>query len=549
MTEDNFNPDKWIPRVSRAVAGVATVQESYRDELYRLFQQRSRRETETFSPLAPYHPSEILSSLYWSACSGTSRYDEHHYGPLRAALAEARRVLAAHPAWAHLVGPTDTKADFTIRIADGGGRGTLAGIVAGLMSRASELGEHGLKPAATELNALLDPPDSLPPTRVFDDLSTGFHVALLHGLRIGEEIPVTNDTAIVPFERLDAFVNRSVIRDVAPKIMNYAAWNSVAAIVKPFRWTPQFHKRDEDSDPELDWGGTFFENAEAFIQLLALFHARPVILLVTIPYCIHRTASHLLGQPHYHNGYGWGRSVQNLEARTGASDLNREALDAARRELRLRDSDRYRHCEPIIARLAEAVARSGRFQADDKILDVAIALERLYELGAGEISFKLKTRAACFLETRADRRMRVFRDVDELYKVRSAIMHKRRKGSSEQSKSDAFQKGFNVARQTVVKLLNEGPPPDWNETVIGGTEHQETKSRGNAGTTETGYRNRNDQIVIRKTDLLGNDHNQRVYVLECTLCQHRYGANGSDIWQRRCPECGGGRPGLNFEEG
>ena len=51
----------------------------------------------------------------------------------------------------------------------------------------------------------------------------------------------------------------------------------------------------------------------------------------------------------------------------------------------------------MIAWLAEALARTGRFQADDKILDVAIALERMYELDRSEISFKLKTRAACFL--------------------------------------------------------------------------------------------------------------------------------------------------------
>jgi hypothetical protein len=36
-------------------------------------------------------------------------------------------------------------------------------------------------------------------------------------------------------------------------------------------------------------------------------------------------------------------------------------------------------------------------------------------------------------------------------------------------------------------------------------------------------------VVVRHTDLLGNDHNQYVYVLRCTHCGHEYGANGSDI--------------------
>jgi hypothetical protein len=60
------------------------------------------------------------------------------------------------------------------------------------------------------------------------------------------------------------------------------------------------------------------------------------------------------------------------------------------------------------------------------------------------------------------------------------------------------------------------------------------------GTTEPGYRNRNGQVVIRPTHLAGTDHYQYVYVLRCGECGHEYGANGSDIFQRKCPNCQGG---------
>lgn len=63
-------------------------------------------------------------------------------------------------------------------------------------------------------------------------------------------------------------------------------------------------------------------------------------------------------------------------------------------------------------------------------------------------------------------------------------------------------------------------------------------------TTVPDYINRNNQRVIRATDLAGNDHNQRVYVLCCEMCGTEYGANGSDIFQRLCPQCQGGSPGL-----
>lgn len=67
------------------------------------------------------------------------------------------------------------------------------------------------------------------------------------------------------------------------------------------------------------------------------------------------------------------------------------------------------------------------------------------------------------------------------------------------------------------------------------------------GTTEFGYRNRNGQIVLRKTDLPGNDHNQMTYVLHCEQCGHEYGANGSDIFLRRCPAHDGGATGLPID--
>lgn len=69
---------------------------------------------------------------------------------------------------------------------------------------------------------------------------------------------------------------------------------------------------------------------------------------------------------------------------------------------------------------------------------------------------------------------------------------------------------------------------------------------GSGLTTAPGYRNRNGQTVLRSTGLAGTDHGQSVYVLQCGGCRHEYGSNGSDIFQRRCPVCRGGRPGLVY---
>ena len=65
-----------------------------------------------------------------------------------------------------------------------------------------------------------------------------------------------------------------------------------------------------------------------------------------------------------------------------------------------------------------------------------------------------------------------------------------------------------------------------------------------APTTVPGYENRNGQVVIRNTGKTGTDHNQVVYEMECKHCGHHYGANGTDIHERKCPKCQGGKPGL-----
>ncbi|MGP8253128.1 MAG: hypothetical protein ACLQHF_13930 [Terracidiphilus sp.] len=67
--------------------------------------------------------------------------------------------------------------------------------------------------------------------------------------------------------------------------------------------------------------------------------------------------------------------------------------------------------------------------------------------------------------------------------------------------------------------------------------------------TRPGYVNHRGQVVIRNTGLPGTDRGQTVYQLGCSTCGHVYGANGSDIFERRCPMHDRGAPGLPYEEG
>ncbi len=75
---------------------------------------------------------------------------------------------------------------------------------------------------------------------------------------------------------------------------------------------------------------------------------------------------------------------------------------------------------------------------------------------------------------------------------------------------------------------------------------------GDSKTTRIGYVNRNSQECGGHHSVSGNDHGQRAYRMKCLmkigdkLCGHIYGANGTDVFQRKCPKCQGGAHGIPF---
>jgi putative restriction endonuclease len=58
--------------------------------------------------------------------------------------------------------------------------------------------------------------------------------------------------------------------------------------------------------------------------------------------------------------------------------------------------------------------------------------------------------------------------------------------------------------------------------------------------------NRNDQRILRLSTQPGTDHNAQVWVLKCRVCSYVYGSNSTKAWQRKCPKCQNGRPGLDI---
>jgi ribosomal protein S27AE len=64
--------------------------------------------------------------------------------------------------------------------------------------------------------------------------------------------------------------------------------------------------------------------------------------------------------------------------------------------------------------------------------------------------------------------------------------------------------------------------------------------------------NRNRQKLLYKTEAAGTDRHQRVWVARCMrsrngdVCAFTYGVNGSDFFERRCPNCHDGVTGISI---
>ena len=208
-----------------------------------------------------------------------------------------------------------------------------------------------------------------------------------------------------------------------------------------------------------------FGEAERYAPLCAVLD--PVRHILVSHPTLARVVGPIIGRDNFY------MQVLNAGHSTSPTDLiagvMARAAELSGHRFRVAAGERYGRMAAVVGRLAEALARDGRFAVGDRILDVAIALERMYELDQGKISRQLRGRASRYLGTDAASRERIREVVGEFYDARSDIVHNRLEKMTPQSNRVAFGKGFEIARRSLFKLLRDGPPEDWNASRDAGS--------------------------------------------------------------------------------
>ena len=321
---------EWVGSLVRALARVHEVEGEYLEEVAERRRQREGAERNLPRSLPVSDPARDLGSFYHHACFSEGRYFERRYAPVRAALHDAEQVVGQHPALAAVVEAVERGHEFLVGICNRGQGNSRLAIVAGLMCRAKQVGEDGFRVASCELKSLLDVSLEEGEGSNSTKLTNGYHVSLFYGLQFDEEVEIADGVIAVPLERTGAFLNRNVLHHLVPSIAGDNNWKAVGAILKPFAWKPILLSLGDETEQELDWGGSFPEDARTFIEILAVSHGVPIVSLMGVPYCTDRTASLLLGQSHYHSSMGWMSWARSFGGLTESHQLDIDALDQAR---------------------------------------------------------------------------------------------------------------------------------------------------------------------------------------------------------------------------
>ena len=296
----------------------------------------------------------------------------------------------------------------------------------------------------------------------------GYEITVFRGLSMEDEVEVAAGIEIVSYKRA---AERGLVRNEPPGPANdmpdYAGMNALV-LAREMTWGPCLvpPKTSRNMGSNVVPTFTWFDRHQSGVlfDLLTIVTSHRIQVL-----------SVLTCAPEFvdvNPNFGPGSSTGFLHSdHWSKKDLTRNEIEDLRSRLHgwsRFDADKRATLELAVSRLAAATQRGrGRLGIQDRILDVAIALEVMYQLVRSG-RYTLTTRASHFLADQTDERLRVANRAGALYKTRNDIVH----GNVEQTKEKhakmaaTAEDGTDLARETLWKLLDQGAFPEWERLIM-----------------------------------------------------------------------------------
>ena len=446
----NFSETTWIERLATALEQVAAnAQPSY-------------------SPLPPDLPRYGLIDVYESILNqgyrdlaarakfdpaAATQFKESHLW-VDAHPAEAMAILREHPLIEAGLEGSGTDEGVRFRTLNKEGRAELKWLVSCLAKLSVK---EGGEEAARRLHRYL--------TAGANGTLPAFEITVIHGLVVKTRFHLYEGAYLAPYGDVRAEFD---LPD-EPETLSKTSYPDAAVLVRTFEYGPGVVLPDDRADPpdvqvtyrfpadyQVDLEG-WWDDSKLLVDLLSI--ARRVPLLSRTRYV--RVAK-WVGEIDPNLAFGTqdsGGFISDMWPR--GRDLSEAVVEAFLELARGWQKHPGKQDAMLLAigRLAGSFSRpGGRFGQEDRILDVAIALEVFY---GGETGHRLAQRAAALLAVTAAEQKQTYDQARAFYDLRSNIVHWEKPHPSPDVLDKELDAGRNLACLTLAALLNRDTPLQW----------------------------------------------------------------------------------------
>ena len=453
MTPPHFNEETWVARLAVALEVVAANAEP------------------SYSPPPSETMRSGLSDEYWSALhrgyrslAARAKHDPTALRQFNKSIlwvktdpAEARAILREHPLIEPGLVSSGKDEGVGFRILNSYHRSDLAWLVKCLAKLSVK---EGGEEAARRLHRYL--------TAAANASVPAHEITVFHGLVVAGRFDLGRSAYLAPYKHARVEFDLPDEPEPSPE----TSYPNAAVLVRGLRYGPGVAPPDESLDlPQVQVSYDF--PIEYQIDLERWFYdSKQLVDLLSIAARVP-----LLSRTRYTRLAKWIEEIDpNFAFGAFNSGGNVSDMWPKGRELSEDDVDAFLalsrgwHSYPgksdamnlAIRRLAASFSRpGGRFGEEDRILDVAIALEVLY----GGTGRKLSPRAAGLLGTSAAEQQRTFDQARHFYRVRSRIVHSKEPTTTPDSLYKELEAGRDLACRTLANLLNRNASVRWTDVM------------------------------------------------------------------------------------
>lgn len=290
------------------------------------------------------------------------------------------------------------------------------------------------------------------------DLS-GLEATFVSGLSLGGRMDIAEGLSAIPYDEYrrehlgsftavmyDHLVQRNTIVERSGQL------SPIAVILQEFRWGPAIARGSDP--PTIKFRGNGGE-------------ALDVVPLINLLSVIGNLRLRVVGQERRAERWFYELAGQHLDI--GLNHHHRGPVDLVPgndNELSAKQKAEFERLAPLwlafaeepdkksiglaMSRLAGALSRAGSLAEEDKILDVAIALEILYGV---QNKARLSKRSEGLLSEDQTEREHIKRIIKRFFKCRNEIVHHQSQRYDQGSMNTAFFGGFNIAVRTMRRHL------------------------------------------------------------------------------------------------